>query len=215
MKMRLNNFSKTKTILVWGASAALVLVILLIGLVYILPGYDMSFVKSGSMEPAINTGDMVVTVPVDNILVGSLKPGQVITFSTGSSAVTHRIVSKQGEVYVTKGDANEQPDTQTVDIKQIKGIVWFHIPKIGYLVGFIRTKPGFLLSIILPTFILIALIVVEILKETFKSDRKQEVVKTKEQKRTNKQNLFDNKKPSKEMRDLVLEVIKQAENKGI
>ena len=68
-------------------------------------------VLSGSMEPEIPTGSVVV---VDG-RKKEWNPGDVITYRRGNMVVTHRIVEKSEEGYCTKGDANAEEDA---------GIVW-------------------------------------------------------------------------------------------
>lgn len=73
----------------------------------------LSPVLSGSMQPAFNTGDLIITVPER---VQSLHAGQVAVFTpTGENApYAHRITSISGDpaapTLTTKGDANPVPD---------------------------------------------------------------------------------------------------------
>lgn len=67
-------------------------------------------VLSGSMEPEIPTGSVVV---VDG-RKKEWNPGDVITYRRGNMVVTHRIVEKSEEGYYTKGDANAEEDAGIV-----------------------------------------------------------------------------------------------------
>lgn len=85
-------------------------------------------ILSGSMEPMIPTGSVVVVNTADRDVL----PGDVATFSRHGDLVTHRILSKIEDGYQTKGDANTDPDTGIISAEDIRGKVLFHIPMIGY-----------------------------------------------------------------------------------
>jgi len=93
-------------------------------------GYSVLHIKSGSMEPSIMTGDIILVRQTDP---DDLEVGDVITFrmwveSGGVSmltTVTHRIQSATGEgenrTFTTKGDANNVADAWTVTADQLVG----------------------------------------------------------------------------------------------
>lgn len=119
-------------------------------------GYQTYIVKSGSMEPAIKTGSIVVNQKADTYAVGD-----VITFeSDSSSTVTHRIVkidNQDGSInYIVKGDANQSVDQQGVSDQNVNGKVMFSVPYLGYLIAFMRTLPGLFIFIIIPALIIIS-----------------------------------------------------------
>ena len=147
----------------------LVLVIIALGLIYFVPGYDILFVRSESMVPNINMGDVVITGPVNGLLSGGLEPGKVVTYQHGEDRITHRVLAINGETITTKGDALNNPDPWPVSLSQVKGIVFFHIPYLGYVTGFIRTRTGWFLAIIIPAAILVLWIVKDIVQEALKS----------------------------------------------
>lgn len=116
-------------------------------------------VQSDSMSPAIGAGDMVVTTGVN---ANDLEEGMVITFQTTErqSRVTHRIIAVEERdgmpMYVTKGDANEEPDAETVAPSQVAGRVWFTVPLLGHLVAFAGTDLGLLTLVVLPAIALVS-----------------------------------------------------------
>lgn len=91
--------------------------------------------RSGSMSPAIETGDLAIsrTVPASQIETGDIV--SVIT-STGAR-VTHRVVNvaENGEQrqLTLQGDANQEPDAEVYTVSEVER-VWFDIPKAGYVV---------------------------------------------------------------------------------
>lgn len=125
--------------------------------------YHMYLVKSESMTPYINMGDMVVAGPLD----GEVKPGMIITYKFQKGLVTHRVVSIDGERITTKGDSAEDPDVWAVKRADIEGVFLFKIPFLGYIPHFIQSRTGWFLAIIVPTFLLIGLLVKDIVKEAF------------------------------------------------
>jgi signal peptidase len=120
-------------------------------------GPKVFIVQSGSMEPAIKTGGVVVVKSVSDY-----KVGDVITFgpySKTKAPTTHRIYEMKavgGEpVYITKGDANNAPDTREISKKDVVGKVLLDVPYVGYAVAAAKTPIGFMLIIIIPAAIIV------------------------------------------------------------
>lgn len=93
-------------------------------------GYEVYDVVSGSMEPAIPQGSLVL---VQRTLWQEIRPGDVIAFESGGSVVTHRVIEirqQEGE-FVTKGDANEQEDIRPTSFFDLIGRVEHCIPVLG------------------------------------------------------------------------------------
>lgn len=136
---------------------ALIAVLLVVSVFPIAGNYKIMTVLSGSMEPGIKTGSVVVVKPSDNY-----KIGDIITFgemSKTKTPITHRIYEMKVEgsepVYITKGDANNAPDQKEIAGKEIIGKVLFDIPYIGYAVDAAKKPFGFMLIIIIPATIII------------------------------------------------------------
>ncbi|MDQ1364233.1 MAG: signal peptidase, partial [Acidimicrobiaceae bacterium] len=93
-------------------------------------------VLSGSMAPAINTGDLVVDNKLTPAQAANLHVGQIISFraAPGSSQIfTHRIAEVEplpnGVVgYVTKGDANDSRDGPVTPSTNVVGLYESRIP---------------------------------------------------------------------------------------
>ena len=100
-------------------------------------GVSSAIVVSGSMSGAIEVNDMIFTKACDDYAVGD-----IIMFRSGKSAVTHRIVERTEDGFVTKGDANNTPDMETVAPGNVVGKVIFVVPGFGLLTGFLQTKRG-------------------------------------------------------------------------
>lgn len=117
---------------------------------------EMKIVESGSMEPAIKTGSLVMITPTAHYNLGD-----VITFESTSSDIptTHRIVNIAEEngtkVFTTKGDANEEADTNTIAESNIIGTVQVSVPYVGFVLDFARQPLGFAFLIVLPALMII------------------------------------------------------------
>lgn len=139
----------------------------------------MKIVQSGSMEPAIMTGSIVVVYPASSYGIND-----VITFTSSSANVptTHRIVALKGEggnIFVTKGDANEEADTETTIRADILGKVVLSVPYVGYILDFARKPLGFMLLIALPALLIVIDEIEKIWKE-MRRIRKPKVTEKKE-----------------------------------
>jgi signal peptidase len=136
---------------------AAIVVLLIVSVFPITGNYKLMIVQSGSMEPAVKMGGLVVVKPVDDY-----KIGDVITFgpyTREKAPTTHRIhdikVTGGEPSYITKGDANEEPDNREIAKRDILGKVLFSIPYLGYAVDFAKKPLGFALIIIVPAAIII------------------------------------------------------------
>jgi len=155
---------KIKSKQVWNIfyNTVFVLLVIIAGIIVIstinFPGNIKFFsVQSGSMEPAIHVGSVVIVKPMD-----SYQTGDVITVTEPSNSqitVSHRIITvnvNNGQTsYVTKGDANNAADSEERPAKNVLGKVVFSIPVLGYLVTYAKTREGLLLLVIIPTIIII------------------------------------------------------------
>jgi signal peptidase len=94
-------------------------------------------VLTGSMSPAINVGDVIVTVPITQKApqIDDVIAYQAKRFNGENVAVfSHRIIGGDIENgFIVKGDANKSPDPQKPKAADILGVVLFTIPFIGNL----------------------------------------------------------------------------------
>jgi signal peptidase len=130
-------------------------------------GWRTEVVISGSMEPAISTGSVVIVRPV---IPDTLRKGDVIMYYSPdkSSLTTHRVFNVDSEPslrFITKGDANNNSDVIPVTPGQIVGIVAFTIPYLGLLAQFIKTPLGFTLFLLIPAAILIGREILDLWRE--------------------------------------------------
>ncbi len=125
-------------------------------------GLSAYVVQSGSMEPGIITGDLLLTRTQSRY-----EKNDVITFVDSSSrVVTHRIAAieteNESEHYITKGDANPSNDNELIALKSVIGKVVLVIPKSGFIVSWGQSWQGIIVMIIIPA---TGLITYEILRK--------------------------------------------------
>ena len=119
-------------------------------------GYSILRVSTGSMEPELMVGDVILTKEVDD--VNSLAVGDVITYkgTIGEYAdmlITHQIVKapyeENGTTYVvTKGIANDIED-KPVPVDRITSKLVCKIPFLDALYSFFLTPWGLLTAVAL------------------------------------------------------------------
>lgn len=123
-------------------------------------------VRSGSMAPAIETGDVLLFDAYD----GGAEEGDIVVFRAPSGAyegelITHRIVRAEtvdGEkVYFTKGDAAASEDAWTLGDGDIVGVYRKKLPLIADVAGHMRTAGGRMLVIGLPILLLAAVFIAD------------------------------------------------------
>lgn len=133
--------------------------------VSIFNGYRSFLVQSGSMEPGIHIGDVVITHQQVIYHINN-----IITFNSSEAnrIVTHRITNvkeaSSGQ-FTTKGDANREEDEAQINANDIIGKVIFVIPKLGWLINFSQSLAGLMILILIPA---AGLIFDEIVKATIK-----------------------------------------------
>jgi len=134
-------------------------------LVYAVPqavSADHSYVVlSGSMEPTMSPGDVIIVNDVD---ASQIQKGDIITFGA-PTPTTHRVIEVREQdgtrTFVTKGDANEDADQTSVTPDQVQGKVMsvggqpLVIPYIGYIIRFASTQMGIVVFLVIPLVLLV------------------------------------------------------------
>lgn len=138
-------------------------------------GYKPMIVLSGSMEPMILPGDIVV---VKEANADSLQEGDIISYLSGKSVVTHRIMeidAAEGDrKFYTKGDNNNANDGIVVTDDMLEGKFLFNIPRLGHVAMFMQKPAGIVLFIAVP---LMLFILYDIFRRRYYD--KKEIVMTK------------------------------------
>ena len=115
-------------------------------------------VLSGSMEPQLDVGDVVV---VDQVPPLEVRVGDIVTFrdpDDASRLITHRVreidVDGTEVAFVTKGDANTSVEHWKVTTDGTIGRVRYHVWRLGYLMFWIRSPLGRLGMVVVPALLL-------------------------------------------------------------
>jgi len=121
-------------------------------------GLRADVVVSGSMQPRIAPGDIVLSAPVTPAL---LQPGQVLLFPDPADPgrlLLHRLVAfdAHGDL-VTRGDANQSDDTSPVPAADVIGRAQLRVPYVGLPAYWWRT--GDRAAVVLTTALLAGLTV--------------------------------------------------------
>lgn len=143
-------------------------------------GYQIKTVLSGSMEPFIRTGSIIMIKPDEK--KDQFAKGDVITFRSKDKLITHRIVevlnnkNQQQVMYRTQGDHNDAPDLEAVPSGNVIGkYTGFQLPYLGYAMNFANSKAGSVLLLIVPGLLLLVYSIISTWKAISTLDKKTEL----------------------------------------
>lgn len=105
-------------------------------------GYSMFEVVTGSMEPTLNVGDLIIIKNYD-----SYKKNDIITYRSDNDFITHRITGIDKDYVYTKGDANNSEDNKIL-YDQIIGKVVFVVNNGGVYRKILLTPRVFIMVVI-------------------------------------------------------------------
>lgn len=142
---------------IWKNITFAVLVIMVVGLLwYLRTSTPFLAVASGSMEPTLSLGDIII---INEISPYEVEEGDIIIFNVPAPiqetynyppVISHRVIrvttSGEGITFRTKGD-NTGEDPFNVLPGNIKGKYMDSIPYIGYPVLFVNSKQGIMFII--------------------------------------------------------------------
>lgn len=131
-------------------------------------GYQMYFIRTGSMEPYLEPGDVIISKKYDGRELMSGENGDVVTYrgSIGNRAelITHRVIEVDGDEIITQGDANNIADSP-ITKNEIEAVMVYKTVVIDKIYKVISTTWGFWLLIFMPIAILIISEIVSLAKE--------------------------------------------------
>lgn len=118
-------------------------------------------ILSGSMQPALGVGDVVLD---ERLTPLEARRGDIVTFPDASrdgALVTHRVekVWREGTqvAFVTRGDANTASERWTVPANGSIGRVRMRIPKVGHALQLAASREGRLGLVAVPAALLVLL----------------------------------------------------------
>ena len=159
----------SSVILAIAAAICLIFSIQVVSKGYVtLGGYSTFRVVTGSMEPTISTGAILLCKDTE---IEKIEKGDIICYRSKAaeiygSTVTHRVVAVQedeaGTIYLeTRGDANFSSDPHLVEDRDLIGKVTWYSGKdniLNDILSFLTGKAGFLLCIVFPVLLVAGLI---------------------------------------------------------
>ncbi len=160
-------------------------------------GFRLFYVVTGSMEPTLPVGSLLVVGQTDHFEVGD-----VITFYSREESIagypnTHRIIGIQGtgaeRSFLTKGDFNAVADTEPVPLSDVIGKVYFSIDGgfIKKLVELLGTPMGFFTVILLPILVVAVIAMKDFRKAMQEELRRAAMASLQEEKTLGKETLND------------------------
>lgn len=161
---------------------------LLISLLPIKNNIRFLVVSSGSMEPAVHAGSLILTTPRNDYQIGDIVAYHISSEDNKKFLVTHRIVeiveSKSGKAFITKGDVNAIVDNRPIKKELIIGKYSFQIPYLGYLINWGQSKYASVLIIAIGAIIIYRELVkikiqIGIIKERKKPTTNRKIVENK------------------------------------
>lgn len=125
-------------------------------------GFAFLVVTTGSMEPEINAGELIIIKEVDKYEIGD-----IVTFiDKDDFLVTHRIICLNEEKMITKGDNNNLLDEE-VSLNNIKGKVIIHSKILGFFVLYLL-KPLVFIYVI-------TIIILNIIRSLWRDEREDKI----------------------------------------
>lgn len=83
----------------------IIIIVILLRLLVSVFGFNFFIVSSGSMQPELEVGDLIIVAPS-----GEYNIGDIVTYETDNVYVTHRITEINYDEIITQGDANNAAD---------------------------------------------------------------------------------------------------------
>ncbi|MFC1897776.1 signal peptidase I [Chloroflexota bacterium] len=152
-------------------------------LTYLAPhfGWRVDLVCSGSMEPELKVGSLVITHPVEpqEIVVGDIITFNPKGVTMGETPVSHRVIGIEEAsplYFKTKGDANDSPDPFMVPARNLMGRIFFKAHYVGYVTGFLQTTWGFLFGLVIPGLTIITMYIISI-QRMLRKNREEKLVR--------------------------------------
>ena len=132
-------------------------------------GYQMYFIRTGSMSPYLEPGDVIISKKYDG---GELKVGRddgdVVTYwgevRGKTDLITHRVIDVYEDTVITQGDDNNLKDSP-ITKDEIEAVMVYKTVIIDKIYMVISTAWGFWLFVFAPIAALIVSEIVSLVKE--------------------------------------------------
>ena len=132
-------------------------------------GYQMYFIRTGSMSPYLEPGDVIISKKYDG---GELKAGRddgdVVTYwgevRGKTDLITHRVIDVYEDTVITQGEDNNLKDSP-ITKDEIEAVMVYKTVVIDKIYRVISTAWGFWLFVFAPIAALIVSEIVSLVKE--------------------------------------------------
>lgn len=144
-------------------------------------GFRIYRVISGSMQPALQIGDVIIIKKANNYA-----EKDIITYDNGLTTITHRIKSINGDEIITEGDANDAPD-KPITKDRILGKYFFRISTFSVFSIMLTGKTVYLIMVLVLFAILLFAISDRVIKNLeYRRNNFKKVIKEKDNKEQKK-----------------------------
>lgn len=144
-------------------------------------GFRIYRVISGSMQPTLQIGDVIIIKKANNYA-----EKDIITYDNGLTTITHRIKSINGDEIITEGDANDAPD-KPITKDRILGKYFFRISTFSVFSIMLTGKTIYLIMVLVLFAILLFAISDRVTKNLeYRRNNFKKVIKEKENKEQKK-----------------------------
>lgn len=144
-------------------------------------GFRIFRVISGSMQPALQIGDVIIIKKANNYA-----EKDIITYDNGLTTITHRIKSINGDEIITEGDANDAPD-KPITKDRILGKYFFRISTFSVFSIMLTGKTIYLIMVLVLFAILLFAISDRVTKNLeYRRNNFKKVIKEKDNKEQKK-----------------------------
>lgn len=144
-------------------------------------GFRIYRVISGSMQPALQIGDVIIIKKANNYA-----EKDIITYDNGLTTITHRIKSIDGDEIITEGDANDAPD-KPITKDRILGKYFFRISTFSVFSIMLTGKTIYLIMVLVLFAILLFAISDRVTRNLeYRRNNFKKVIKEKENKEQKK-----------------------------
>lgn len=144
-------------------------------------GFRIYRVISGSMQPALQIGDVIIIKKANYYA-----EKDIITYDNGLTTITHRIKSINGDEIITEGDANDAPD-KPITKDRILGKYFFRISTFSVFSIMLTGKTIYLIMVLVLFAILLFAISDRVTRNLeYRRNNFKKVIKEKENKEQKK-----------------------------
>ena len=131
-------------------------------------GHQMYFIRTGSMSPYLEPGDVIISKKYDGGELIAGRDGDIVTYygdvRGSTEMITHRVIEIDGDKIVTKGDFNNTADSP-ITKNDVEAVMVYKTVVIDKIYMIISSTWGFWLFIFTPIALLIISEIVSLVKE--------------------------------------------------